>query len=146
MAISQGKYAFNTGRDIQLKLVGPNGHVDIDNVMGFDSKPDYADIKIDRLDGKQLHAAPEKGWTGSFDLYRANANLDRFFADAAEAWYNGGSYELSTIFAYITEADGSQTVYKFTDCAMKLDDAGQWKGDKEVTMKVAFVASRREVK
>lgn len=146
MAISQGKYSFNTGRDIQLKFISPTGEVDIDNVTGFDSKPEYADIKIDRLDGKQLHAAPEKGWTGSFDLYRANADLDRFFGAAADAWYDGGVYELSTMFAYVSEADGSQTVFKFTDCVMKLDDSGNWSGDKEVKMKVSFMASRREVK
>jgi hypothetical protein len=145
MAITQGQYTFNTGRDVQLKLVGPSGHVDLSNVLNWESSPEYSDIKINRMDGVNLNAALPQGWKGSFELYRANSGVDELFAEMEAAWLNDGRYEVSTVYAYITESDGGQTILKFDNCALKLDDAGSWSGDKEVKQKVSFMASRREM-
>lgn len=146
MPIQNGSDSFNVGRDVRLKVIGPDGDLDIQHVMNFDQKPEYADLKVDPISGKPMFGSLEKGWTGSFEVTRSNRALDRFFDDSAKRWHNNGIYQASTVYAFISESDGSTTTLAFTNCALKFDDAGNYSGDKEVRQKVSFMASTREVR
>lgn len=139
---TQGR--FNTGRDVTLVVIGPFGEVQLDNLTDFDCRQETANIKVDRLDGVQLTAELPKGWTGSFGMERASSAIDDLFAKMEQAWIASGSFTVSQIFQYVAEADGSTSTFRFDNVSMRLDDAGAWKGDASVKVKVSFHANRRE--
>lgn len=146
MPANNGQHSLSTGRDgkFQLQMLGKV--YDLYNATNFDQKQETADIKVDPIRGQQLFATLPKGWTGGFEVYRKDAELDRLFSDMERAYNATGQIEYGTLYGYIDEAGGGETVYKFTGVALKLDDAGTFKGDSEVRQKVSFMASTREVK
>lgn len=144
MPILNGKESFNVGRDCTLVFVGPGGQVQLDNVEDFEAKQDTAAINVDRLDGVQLNAALPKGWSGSFSIARNSGSLDDAFAAMENAWYSNGSYQVSTIYQFVLNGDGSRTTYQYDSCAVTLSDAGSWKGDAAVKQKVDFKCNRRK--
>jgi hypothetical protein len=146
MSITQDQFTFNTGRDIQLKWVAPDGtSVDISNILMFTGKAVYASITVDRLDGNTIHAELPKGWDGTIELSRKDANIDRMFGTIESNWIQLGKYNNGTVYAYVSEKDGTQTMLKFTNCAFKYDDSGDWAADKDVKLKVSFKATQRFV-
>ncbi len=143
MPIQSGSGRASVGRDLSLVVVGPFGRVDLPNLTGFGAKQETTQIKSDRLDGVQLQAEISKGWSGTIENDRANSAVDDAFAQMETSWFEGGQVATGTIYQYITEADGSQTVYQFDNVAMKLDNAGEWKGDSTVKQTISWTANRR---
>lgn len=144
MPVTLGQGTFNTGRDVSIVLMGGNGvRVDLPNIISFNSSQETATVKVDRLDGIQLPAEFPKGWTGTIDVDRGSAGVDDFFALAESAWRTHGVYQASTLYTFITEADGSTSTYQYDSVALKLADAGQWKGDSPTSQKISFMANGR---
>jgi len=144
MPIRNTSGAFNIGRDITLVLIGPTGQrVELPNVMGFDCKQETITLKLDRLDSVQMHAELPKGWTGSFELERGSADVDRVFAAIEQNWVANGVYNQCQIIEYIIETDESTSTFAFDNVSLKYSDAGAWKGDASVKQKVEFTAWRR---
>ena len=48
------------------------------------------------------------------------------------------------IFQYITEVNGSQSVYQFNNVTMSLSDSGHWQPDSAVKQTISFFASTRK--
>lgn len=144
MPITATVGTFNTGRDITIVLVGPYGRVDIPNIVSFDAKQETAAVKVDRLDGIQMPAELPKGWTGSIEFDRGDSAVDDFIAQIEAGWLGSGAYGLGTLYEYISESDGSQSTYQFDNVALKLADAGSWKPDAAVRVKLEFMANRRQ--
>ena len=143
MPVVQGTGNFNLGRDNSIILMGPFGRVDLVNVKSFDAKMETANVSVDRMDGRQLRAELPKGWTGSISVARGNSALDDLFSNIEAAWYNAGTIIASTLYQYVQEADGSTSTYQFSEVSIKLDNAGQYAGDKEVDQSLSFMAGRR---
>lgn len=143
MPISNGNGQFSVGRDISLVLMGPFGRVDLPNVMKFDCKQDYADIKLDRLDGVQMNAALPKGWSGTIEVERGSPGVDLLFAAMEQGWLSGGVYQVSSLYTYIVEANGSTSTFQFDNVSLKLSDGGSWSGDASVRQRIEFMANRR---
>ena len=143
MPISNGANSFSVGRDCTLILQTQLGRVQLDNVTGFQCAQTTAQVKVDRLDGEQLHADLPKGWNGSFDLERGNSTVEDFFASAEAAWHTGGVYTVATIYQQIIEPNGSASTYQFDNASLKFDNAGTWSGDKSTKQKISFMANRR---
>ncbi len=143
MPVNQGTGNFNLGRDNQIVLMGPFGRVDLANVKSFDCRMETANVAVDRMDGRQLRAELPKGWTGSIAVARGNSALDDLFSNIEATWYSAGVITTSTLYQYVTEADGSVSTYQFSEVSIKLDDAGSYAGDKEVDQKLSFMAGRR---
>ena len=135
--------AFSLGRDTQLVVITPSGRIDLSHVTGFESRQMTQPIRVDRLDGTQLAAELPKGWEGSFDLERGSSNVDDFIATTEQAFYTTGSMLTSTLYQYVTEADGSTTTYQYAGAVFKLAAAGAWRGDAAVKQKLEFFAARR---
>jgi hypothetical protein len=142
MPIQNTQGSFSTGRDVTLVVMGPNGRLDLANVTNFNAKQQTTNILVNRLDGVKLNAELPTGWTGAFTVERGNSGVDDFFAQAESSWIDGGIYQVSTIYQYITETSGTST-YQFDNVALKLDDAGDWAGDKSTKQTVSFTANRR---
>jgi len=145
MPIVNTQGSFNVGRDCTVVLIGPFGRVQLDNVTGFNAHQLTAPIKVDRLDGVQLDAELPKGWAGTINLERASNALDTLFAQAEQAWINGGNYQLSTIYQYVTETNGSTTTFAYDNVAMKLADAGNYRSDATVPQVLDWTANRRRI-
>jgi hypothetical protein len=117
------------------------GQVQIDNLQSFMWKQETTNIKRTRMDGVQLLAELPTGWSGSIEFDRATNGVEALFAAMQQAWIAGGSYKVTTLYCYITEANGSQTTLQFDNVPLKLSDGGTYKGDAVVTMKIEFMAN-----
>jgi hypothetical protein len=135
--------AFSLGRDCQVIVIAPSGRIDLSHVTGFDSAQMTQPIRIDRLDGTQLAAELPKGWEGSFEIERGNSAVDDFIAANEQAYYTSGQLPVSTLYQYVTEADGSISTYQYDGAVFKLMAAGAWRGDAAVKQKLEFFAARR---
>jgi len=135
--------AFSLGRDTQLVVIAPSGRVDLTYVTGFESRQMTQPIRIDRLDGTQMAAELPKGWEGSFDLERGSSTVDDFIAATEQSFYTNGQLPTSTLYQYVTEADGSTSTYQYDGAVFKLAAAGAWRGDASVKQKLEFFAARR---
>lgn len=134
---------YSVGRDISLDIIGPTGPLRFSLITNFTSKPDTTDIKIKGLDGITRHARFPDGWSGSFDITRADSTLDDYFSQVEANYYAGLNERPLTITETISEASGAVTQYRYTGVLLKLDDAGSWSGDQVVKQKVSFMADTR---
>jgi hypothetical protein len=135
--------AFSLGRDTQLVVIAPSGQINLTHVTGFESRQMTQPIRIDRLDGTQMAAELPKGWEGNFDLERGSSAVDDFIASTEQAFYTSGQMPTSTLYQYVTEADGSISTYQYDGAVFKLAAAGAWRGDAAVKQKLEFFATRR---
>lgn len=135
--------AFTLGRDTQLVVIGPQGRVDLSHVTSFESRQMTQPIRVDRLDGTQLAAELPKGWEGSFELERGSSAADDFIATTEQIYYSSGQLPVSTLYQYVTEANGSTSTYQYDGAVFKLSAAGTWRGDASVKQKLDFFAARR---
>lgn len=143
MAVTNTEGRFNVGRDVTIVLITSFGRIDIPNVTGFSCKQETQPVKSDRLDGVMLNAALPKGWSGTFECDRGSRALDDLTANIEQTWFNGGGYQVATLYQYISEPDGSQSVWAFDNVALTLEDAGDWRPDQIVKQRLSFVANRR---
>lgn len=135
--------SFSVGRDLSLDIVGPNGPISLSLITGWNAKPDYAEIRIKGLDGITRPVRFPDGWSGSFAIERQDGTIDSYFAQLEDNYYAGLDEQSVTITETIQEADGSISQFRYEGVLLKLDDGGEWAGDKTVTMRVSFIASRR---
>jgi len=135
--------AFSIGRDTQLVVMASSGRIDLEFVTAFESRQLTQSVRVSQLDGTQMGAELPKGWEGSFELERGNSVVEDFIASAEQAYYNGSTFTVSTMYQYINETDGSTSTYQFDNVNFKLASAGMWKGDSSVKQKLEFFSSRR---
>jgi hypothetical protein len=134
---------FSVGKDVSLDIIGPTGPVRFNLITGFTAKPDTSDAKVKGLDGVTRHVLFPDGWIGSFDIERQDSGIDDYFAQLEANFYAGLNQSSVTLMETITEVSGAVTQYRFTGVLLKLEDAGDWKGDATVKQRIAFMASRR---
>jgi hypothetical protein len=134
---------FSVGRDISLTIVTGSGPLNLNLITGFRSKPDMAEVKVKGLDGLTRHARFYDGWSGGFDVERADSTVDDYFAQLEANYYLGISEQPATITETITEPNGAVTQYRYMQVLLKLDNAGDWKGDATVKQQISFVAAQR---
>lgn len=139
---NNGVVSISLGRDVSVVLTVGGQSIDLQNVTGFEAMAQYANLRVDRLDGAVLNAELPKGWSGRFTAERANAGLDAFFAQAEALWIAGGSLQNGTITQAITEADGAVSRFQFTNCALRFG-AQNWRPEAPVAMEVSFTATQR---
>lgn len=135
---------YNTGRDISLDIVDPTqGPLSFDITTSWNAEPQYTELESIDINGNVLFADLPKGHNGKFTLDRGSAEVDAYFA-ANEATYFGGKVvSYVQITETITNPDGSVSVFRYTQVAMRLTNAGKWAGESKVEMEIACRASRR---
>jgi hypothetical protein len=134
---------YTVGRDLSLDIVGPTGPIRFNQITEFKAKPDITDQKIKGLDGITRHLRFPDGWSGSFSIERQDSALDDYWAQLEANYYAGINEQSLTITETITEVNGSVSQYRFQEVLLKLDDAGDYKGDASVKQMLSFVAARR---
>lgn len=135
---------FNVGRDISLAIVGPTGDLDVSLVTGWMNRQDTNDVRVKGLDGIVRHLIIPDGWSGTLEIERQNPVLDAYFSQFEEDFYGGVNQQTLTITETIEEPDGSVSQYRFEGVQLKLEDAGEWRGDTSVKARVAMLASRKK--
>jgi hypothetical protein len=144
LPIQQTQGVFSTGRDCTIVLIHPvYGQVQLDNVTGFDAKQEVVKLKSRRLDGVKLNADLPDGWTGSLEVDRGSEALDSLFANIESSWIDAGLYQNFTMYQYVTEVGGAQTVWVYDNVAMSLADGGKWQSDAITKQRLDFTANRR---
>jgi hypothetical protein len=134
---------FSVGRDITLDVITPAGLLPVGLITQFTSKPEITDEKVKGLDGITRHVRFPDGWSGSFELKRQDNQLDHYFAQLEDDYYAGMNEQPCTITETLVEPNGALSQYRYEGVLLKLDEAGDWEGDKTVKQKLSFVASRR---
>ena len=134
---------FSVGRDVSLIIQTPGGPLVSGLVTSFDSKPDMTEQKIKGLDGITRPVRFFDGWSGKFEFERQDSYLDDYFAQLEANYYLGVPELPCAITETIQNPDLSISQYRYLNVLLKLDNAGDWAGDKTVKMTVSFIASRR---
>ena len=134
---------YTVGRDVVVSIMTSTGPLRIRQITGFKSKPDMTDQKIKRLDGVTDHLRFPDGWTGSFEVERQDATVDNYFAQLEANYYAGQNEQACEINETIENPDGSVSQFKYTGVLLKLDDAGDKKGNASVKQMISFLATRR---
>lgn len=134
---------YSVGRDISLNVMASSGPLVINRITGFDSKQETSQSKVKRLDGINDPLRFFEGWSGSFSIERADSVVEDYFIQLEENYYAGLNEQPATILETITNPDGSTSQYRYERVILSLDDAGNWKGDATVPIKVSFNAARK---
>lgn len=132
------------GRDIAVNCTLPGGgQLQIAGITEFDRKPKQKKLESHALDGITRTATIPGTWTLSFSIDRNNREIDDFFSAVEEAYFQGQTVENVTVLETITEPDGSISQYRYEGVSLHFEDAGNWKADSYVKMKLGGEASRR---
>lgn len=134
---------FNTGIDLQLVFIGGNGRIDFGHVQDWEAKPSTQHVKIKPFNAPPIQRDLPEGWTFSFTVDRSNVNLDAYQASKEANFWSGKTDPAETLYAYITETDGSQSTWAFTNVTSTMSDAGRWSLDAPVKQKFEGFASQR---
>ena len=136
---------FNLGKDCTLVLIAPTGQqLDLSIVTGFDAKQQVHKLRIKPLNGPPQGADLPDGWEGSVSIERGSNAADNLFSTLESGYWAGGVMGTGQIFQYITEVNGSQSVYQFNNVTMSLSDSGHWQPDSAVKQTISFFASTRK--
>lgn len=135
---------FTLGKDVTLQIITPNGVFPLPvTTTGFHPKPVYVDIDKTGLDSVKRSAVIPNGWTGTIELDRNGSGIDDYFAAAEAAFYAGLDQLNCSITETISEINGQTTQYRYVNAVLKLTEAGNRQGDKEISMTVEFKAQTR---
>ena len=144
MPVNTGFGTMSIGRDIAVDVILPSGqHMQIANITNFDRKPKNKKLESAGLDGLHRMATIPQGWTLSMDVDRMDRALDDFFTGIEEQYYNGETVQNVTVTETIQEPDGTISQFRYEGVSLHFEDAGAWKADEFVKMKLGGEASRR---
>ena len=134
---------FNVGRDIGLTVVTQLGPLTLNTITSFKSKQESVVQKLVIINGVTDHLRFFQGWSGMFDIERASAVLDQYFAFLEQNYFLGIREQAASITETIQEVDGSISQYRYPGVILTFDDAGEFTGDKSVKQSMSFVSKRR---
>ena len=83
------------------------------------------------------------GWTGTIKVQRVSPDLENFFLQSENNYYNGQSLPPATMVTTNTEPNGGVTQNRYINTTMVLENAGDWTQDKSVTLQIGFYAARK---
>lgn len=134
---------YSVGRDVTLNITTDAGTLSPTQITKFSAKQDTTSVKVKRINGVTDHIVFPDGWSGGFDIERADSTLDDFTAANEAGYYAGLDQQSATITQIIAEPNGTITEYEFQGVMFTLASAGEWAGDSTVKQSFTWVASRR---
>lgn len=137
---------YNVGKDVTLQVIGQTGGlITLGTLTNFDAKQMTKKVESRSIvDGQVRTLEIPGGWEGTFEIDRSDSAVDDYFAQLEASYYAGQNIPGGIITETIAETNGGITQYRFTNVAMKLDDAGGWKQDDMVKQKIGWSASLRQ--
>jgi hypothetical protein len=134
---------YNIGRDVGLTIVTSNGPITLNTITSFKSKSDDTVQKLVLLNGITDHLRFFQGWSGSFEIERASAVLDQYFALIESNYFRGIRERYASITETIQEVNGAVSQFRYPRVILSFADAGDYAGDKSVKQTLNFVSARR---
>lgn len=135
--------AFSVGRDVVLDIIDPTlGLQRFPIKTGWKADPEYADLTSVALDGVNRFAHLPKGHKLTLNLDRRDSSVKDYFATIETNYFNGQPLGNVSITETITNVDGSISVFRYLNVALKLTNGGDFKGDGKVDMTIEGMASR----
>lgn len=134
---------FNTGGNVTIIYMGAFGRVEFSHVKSWESRPVIKTVKVDPLNKPPIAQMLPAGWDFTFTIERNGPAADSLQALKESAYWNGLTIPAETMYAFITEPDGSTTTFQFNTCVSHLADAGTWTQESAVQQKVTGFASTR---
>ncbi|MGI4941776.1 MAG: hypothetical protein ACRYHQ_14645 [Janthinobacterium lividum] len=134
---------YNIGRSGSIIFVSPSGPLQL-NYTDFSSEQTTHNIESRPVNGETIPADIPDMWTGTIEIDRNSPGLESFVAQQEASYYSGAGFALSTLYQYVTEVDGSQTTWEWTNVTITLTKAGSWKQNDRVQQSIKFRASRRK--
>ena len=133
------------GKDITFTVVTADGVLTMNGKTTYDAKPMYTDIKHKDLNGETTYGYIPDGWQIAVTIERRDPIVDKYFAQQEANFYAGINILPGTILENTRETDGSITTFRYTNVALKYDNAGSWKSDSLITISLTGMATRREL-
>ena len=134
---------YSVGRDISFTLSTPNGPLTLSGVTSYSVKKKNTMLTSKRITGRLHHGVIPDGWELTIQLDRKDSTVDRYFAARDADYYNGVNVQSGTIYETITESDGTNTQFRYTEVVLQFDGAGDWKGDAYIPITIMAMATER---
>lgn len=141
----------NVGQDISITFTNDTGQVvpadSLGLVMNFTAKSENIKLKVTPIShrGRARRRSIPNGWNGSIKWTRINGNVTKLIAGLSNDFYETGALRLFSLSATITNRDGSQDKYLFTNCSLSDGDFGNFEANKEVEQELSFEAEAMNV-
>ena len=133
---------YSIGRDCRVTFLWNGSRIDLRDVTGFQAIQQTRTQRADPLNGMPVVFNTPNGWSGTFTIARANANLDELVAAIESSFWNAGIIGSGTIYQYISEPDGSVTTWEYLNVSMTLE-TDRWQAEGMIHQSVHFFASTR---
>jgi hypothetical protein len=128
-----------TGKATNILWIDPDGlEISLSKVTGWNWKPDVKKVESTGLDGVREILPAYNGCSGSFSAELRDRGLYDFFAARQQEYKQSSKYRYSTFVAYITYQDQSIQALTFTGVTAVFDDAGDFKNEDTVKLKVSW--------
>ncbi len=134
----------SVGKDVFLTLTSPTGLITTCRIKGFNSRQKTSNRETASLDGINRHVNIPMGWEGDFEMERTDNTIDAYISNLEDSYYQGQNIPTITITQTITEANGSTSQYQFQGVVLSYTDAGAWRAEDYITLKLTFSAQKRE--
>jgi hypothetical protein len=141
---------FNVGRDGQAQIVWNGTTLQLPNLTSISFTPNFASVKSTPLNNAPLERKLPQGHSIKISFDRTDATIEKVAA-AAEAgfWASGtsagGTSPTNSLFLYITEVSGAQTVRNYMNCAFALSNSGSFTVESAIKMEIDGFASQMVV-
>jgi len=151
MSVDTGE--FNTGVQRSITLVDnasgktyvfDNGDFGGD-LIDFQSAPVHKEIDSEPISRQGIPSFKDArtGHKGTLTIHRSTGAMDKL-ESLQEANFHGGLAQMKfTIDELTNNDDGSQDVFQYTGAVIRMTDAGTWKIDSAVPIKIEFRAEQR---
>ena len=134
------------GRDKTIDIINPQtgAILDFGPIIDFSSTKAMTKLKSAPLQGPTIHGTVDDGWSGSITFERVGPVFDKYLAALEAVYYASGQVYAVSIQETIQEPDGSVSQFLYRGVALDFGTVGDWKRDAMVSLKLPFMASRRE--
>ena len=134
----------NIGSDYRFDVYTSAGLLTLPTLLNFKKRKITNKLTVKPLNTLPIHLSfQEGGWEGSFEVSRADATLDTYFAYFEANYYAGIVQPAGFIQETITEISGPPSTFQLQGVILYFDDAGDAEAEKNVIQRVSFLASTR---
>ena len=134
---------YTIGRNAQVVLLWQGTRIDLPNVTEFRSAAEYKRQRVDPLNSIPVEFSTPSGHRGTIMVDRKDATVEALFAAIEAAFWNAGQIGQGTLYAYITNTDGSISTFEYTGVSIELADAGSYQQEAVVRQSIAFFAAQK---
>lgn len=129
------------GKATNVLWIDPDGvEVSMSKIMSWTFKFDSEKLKSIGLDGNREVAVIYEGLSGSFSAELTDRGVYDFFMARMNEFTQSSNSRYSTFVAYLTYQGGSVQALTFNNVAATFDEAGEFKYNDTVKLKVSWEA------